>query len=44
MYRARAEAGEVRPGSSLITAIYKSEGSVHARGNDPYMLAYFLLV
>ena len=28
----------------MITAIYKSEGSVHARGNDPYMLAYFLLV
>ena len=34
----------VCPGRSLITAIYKSEGAVHARGNDPLMLAYFLLV
>ena len=32
------------PGGSLITAIYKSEGTVHARGNNPLMLAYFLFV
>ena len=28
----------------MITAIYKSKGAVHARGNVPFMLAYFLLV
>ena len=32
------------PGRSLITSIYKSEGTVHARGNKPFMLSYFPLV
>ena len=36
--------GQIRPGSSLITSIYKSEGTVHARGNKPFMLSYFPLV
>ena len=28
----------------MLTSIYKSQGLVHARGNNPFMLSYFPLV
>ena len=33
-----------RPGSLILTAINKSEGSVHASGSRPFVRQYFSLV